>query len=123
MDETLRTVVTQLKEKTKQGKVHWLVGSTSNEYRLVLPESTISISVYLSSNQYYVDCKIVNNRGDIILRENTTQNSEDGAFLTNFFISVRDAYTGKEDVISSIMNHLANDDVLGTPEESDELPF
>lgn len=123
MDETLRTVVTQLKEKTKQGKVHWQVGSSPNEYRLVLPESTISISAYLSSHIYYVDCKIVNNRGDIILRENTPQGSEDGTFLTNFFILVRDAYTGKEEVISSIMNHLKNDDVLGTPEDREELPF
>lgn len=124
MDETLRTIVNQLTEKTKQGKVNWQMGITSNEYRLVLPESTISISVYQSSFVYYVDCKVVNERGDIVLRENTTQKTEDGSFLTNFFILVRDAYTGKDKVISSLLHHIENDEIIGSPENEDpDLPF
>lgn len=124
MDQTLKTIVIQLTEKTKKGKVNWQMGSSSNEYRLVLPESTISISVYQSTFVYYVDCKVINERGDIVLRENTPQSTEDGVFLTSFYVLVRDTYTGKDKVISSLMQHLENDDVIGAPEnDKEELPF
>ena len=128
MDDTLKDIVNQLAEKTKAGKVNWMIGNSANEYCLVLPESTLSISVY--SNNYrvpMVECRVVNNRGDIILRENATQSSDEGDFLTGFFRLVRDAYTGKEEVIASIFSHIQNDETIGvsnveTAEESD-LPF
>lgn len=126
MDETLRKIVNQLTEKTKMKKVNWQMGNSSNEYRLILPESTISISVYQSSSNlaYFVEFKILNERGDVILRENTLQSTEDGGVLTNFFVLVRDTYTGKDDIISSLFRHLENDETVGEPEKDHpDLPF
>ena len=124
MDATFKKIVLQLSEKTKEGKVNWRTGNTSNEYCLLLPESTVSIGVYQSGGIYFVECKILNTRGDIILRENVLQTSEDGAFLVEFFTLVRDAYTGKDRVLSALFDHIEQDPIIGAPEDnSEELPF
>jgi hypothetical protein len=123
MDATFKKIIDQLRQKTSIGETNWTTTDTPNEYKLVLTDAVIKISVY--SNKHgvpCVSCSITNSRGDLIFKENSIQSSEDGQYLTNFFILVRDTYTGKDAVVSSILKELNSGKIVGEVEESD-LPF
>lgn len=122
MDQTLKQIIDLLKEKTQAGEVKWIPGRSTNEYKVFLTEAVISISVYnTKNNDACVSCSISNNRGDILLRENTLQSTEDGKYLSGFFALVRDSYTGKDAILSSVFQELRSGKTIG--EEEIDLPF
>ena len=123
MDTTLKEIVHRLMAKTNEGKVNWLKGGSPNEFKLIMKDATFTISLFTNPmGQIFTECKIVNSGGDIVFREVASTSSTDGIFLKSAFDAIRDYYTGKKSVVSSILFQLDSDDIIGEKDTSD-LPF
>lgn len=130
MDTEFELIIRQLIAKTKNGDAIWNKTATPNEYSLSLNAGRVLTHLYSIKNPLtfgstkMVECTVENLKGDVILRANSAVDSEEGSLLYSLYDSAYRAYTGKDDVISGIMNQLDSPGPIGKEEKSeDELPF
>lgn len=127
MDKELEQIINQLIIKTNKGEVKWNKSDTPNEFRLLLDSGRITTRLYSIKNSMglgsiqKVECIIDNQRGDVVLRGNSSVDSEDGNLLYSLYDAAFRSYTGKDDVIKSILGQLSSGETIGVDEDS--LPF
>lgn len=131
MDTELESIINQLISKTKAGEVIWNKTATPNEFCLFLNAATILTHMYYVKTTSFTagvkmaECVVKNIRGDIVMRANSAVDSEDGELLYSLYDSAFRAYTGKDEVVASILGQLESSGQIGTAVDktSDDLPF
>lgn len=131
MDTELERIIKHLIEKTKKGEVIWNKSSTPNQYSLSLNTGKLSTHLYNAKNNLIpmsnikmVECVVENLKGDVVLRSNSTVESEDGSLLYALYDAAYRTYTGKDEVIAGIINQVESSGTIGKEEDSEEeLPF
>lgn len=119
MDNVLESIVNGLIKKTDAGQVKWLKAETPNGYKVIIDKGIITIQPFRVNGADYTECNVTNNRGDIILRESARNSTTDGILLHNLYYAAFNSYTGREDVIKSLLDAINSDDEIGDP----DLPF
>lgn len=117
IDFEYMSVINAIKNKMALEKVIWTKTSSTNQFKLLLNESTIVIDRWNSSNLgELVRFDIINNNGDIIgrimyVRE---RDPEDFNILLSFYYEVVNYYnqTTKK-TLSNVLNEINSSDTVG----------
>jgi len=118
-------LIEKLKKKTELKQIIWNRTNSSNEFKLELNQTTITIDSWYSDDDssFHADLCIINEHGDFISRFVFDESDENYSKLKNVHDLAKRQYYKVDEVLKDIINELDSDKVIGKPDPKDDLPF
>lgn len=120
ISENLHTLITKLKQKTKDKKVIWKKTSSNSEFKLSFQSGgAVTTDLWSDNSGLYVDFIVINNNGTVIERVVFTEEDEPSFhFISELHELAKKSYYKEDETYKNFFLELDNDDVIG-----DDLPF
>ena len=127
----IRSIIEKLAEKTKNNQATWNASSGSNGFRLHLKTGVINIDKWneAQNDNWYIDFKIFNDRGDIIesILVSLYDDKPDFDYLDLFYSIIRRKYLKVDETLKGLLDELNENNPIGKSESQgeiiDDLPF